>query len=50
MFHLLIFEAACLASCAPYPIEKSPWEVSNLCKNELCQKMDDHIVYFYKID
>jgi hypothetical protein len=27
VFHPLIFGASCYASCAPYPIEKSPLEV-----------------------
>jgi hypothetical protein len=27
IFHPLIFGASCYASCAPYPIEKSPLEV-----------------------
>jgi hypothetical protein len=50
IFHPLTFGASCYASCAPYPIEKSPLEVFFfLLKWILQKKTDDHIAYFFNL-
>jgi hypothetical protein len=50
IFHPLIFGASCYASCAPYPIGKSPLEVFLfLLEWNLQKKTDDHVVYFFNL-
>jgi hypothetical protein len=46
----LIFEASCYASCAPYPIEKSPLEVFFLSvRMDFAKRTDGHVVYFFNL-